>query len=138
MPLDPYLCTYSQRFPHHRTVCPHGYLRDILTRIGEHPINRIDELLLGISPDRRRKASPPNSVSVKTRQLQPTHLAYKKMASPFTGAATQSGEKIVMRRQLAAIVFGVIVAVAVIYAVFDQRVSVRNLFANAPSSQQSN
>lgn len=45
MPLDPYLCTYSQRFPHHRTVCPHRYLRDILTRIGEHPINRIDELL---------------------------------------------------------------------------------------------
>ena len=43
-----------------------------------------------------------------------------------------------MRRQIAAIFFGAIVAVAVIYAVFDQRVSVRNLFANAPSSQQSN
>ena len=43
-----------------------------------------------------------------------------------------------MRRQLAVIVFGVIVAIAVIYAVFDQRVSVRNLFANAPNSQQSN
>ena len=43
-----------------------------------------------------------------------------------------------MRRQLAAIVFGVIVAVAVIYAVFDQRVSVRNLFANAPTSQHAN
>ena len=43
-----------------------------------------------------------------------------------------------MRRQLAAIVFGVIVAVAVIYAVFDQRVSVRNLLANAPTAQQSN
>ena len=43
-----------------------------------------------------------------------------------------------MRRQLAAIVFGVIVAVAVIYAVFDERVSVRNPLANAPSTQQSN
>jgi len=32
-----------------------------------------------------------------------------------------------MRRQLAAIVFGVIVAVAVIYAVFDQRVSAQSL-----------
>jgi hypothetical protein len=43
-----------------------------------------------------------------------------------------------MRRQLVAIVFGAIVAVAVIYALFDQRVSVRNLFASAPVSQQSN
>ena len=43
-----------------------------------------------------------------------------------------------MRRQLAAIVLGVVVAVAVIYAVFDQRVSVRNLFASAPSTQHSN
>jgi hypothetical protein len=43
-----------------------------------------------------------------------------------------------MRRQLAAIIFGVIVAVAVIYAVFNQRVSVRNLAANAPSTQHSN
>jgi hypothetical protein len=43
-----------------------------------------------------------------------------------------------MRRQLAAIFFGVIVAVAVIYAVFDERVSVRNLFANAPTTHQSN
>jgi hypothetical protein len=49
-----------------------------------------------------------------------------------------SYREVEMRRQLAAIVFGAIVAVAVIYAVFDQRVSVRNLFANAPSTQQSN
>ena len=43
-----------------------------------------------------------------------------------------------MRRQFAAIVFGVIVAVAVIYAVFDQRISFRNMMANAPTTQHSN
>ena len=43
-----------------------------------------------------------------------------------------------MRRQITAIVVGVMVAVAVIYALFDQRVSVRNLFASAPISQHSN
>jgi hypothetical protein len=43
-----------------------------------------------------------------------------------------------MRRQLAAIVFGVIVAVAVIYVIFDQRISLSNIVANAPSTQHSN
>ena len=43
-----------------------------------------------------------------------------------------------MRRQITAVTVGIIVAVVVIYAVFDQRVSVRNLLANAPSTQQSN
>jgi hypothetical protein len=52
--------------------------------------------------------------------------------------ALSHNEETEMRRQLAAIVFGVIVAVAVIYAVFDQRVSVRNLLVTAPSTQQSN
>ena len=43
-----------------------------------------------------------------------------------------------MRRQITAVIVGIIVAVVVIYAVFDQRVSVRSLFANAPSTHQSN
>ena len=40
-----------------------------------------------------------------------------------------------MRRHLAAIVFGIIIAVAVIYAVFDQRVSFRNIVAAVPGIQ---
>jgi hypothetical protein len=40
-----------------------------------------------------------------------------------------------MRRQLSAIAIGIVTAVIVIYAVFDQRVSFRKFVASAPSLQ---
>ena len=40
-----------------------------------------------------------------------------------------------MRRQITAVIVGIIVAVVVIYAVFDQRVSFRNIVAAVPGMQ---
>ena len=40
-----------------------------------------------------------------------------------------------MRRQITAVIVGIIVAVVVIYAVFDQRVSFRNIVAAVPGIQ---
>jgi hypothetical protein len=40
-----------------------------------------------------------------------------------------------MRRQIASVIFGVLIAVLVIYALFDQRVSFRNIVAVAPAPQ---
>jgi hypothetical protein len=43
-----------------------------------------------------------------------------------------------MRRQIGAVIFGVKVAVAAIYAVFDQRVSFREFVASSPATQSHN
>jgi hypothetical protein len=40
-----------------------------------------------------------------------------------------------MRRQITAVIVGIIVAVVVIYAVFDQRVSFRSIVAAVPGIQ---
>jgi hypothetical protein len=40
-----------------------------------------------------------------------------------------------MRRQITAVIVGIVVAVVVIYAVFDQRVSFRNIVAAVPGIQ---
>ena len=40
-----------------------------------------------------------------------------------------------MRRQITAVIVGIIVAVVVIYAVFDQRVSFRSIVAAVPDIQ---
>ena len=43
-----------------------------------------------------------------------------------------------MRRQIGAVIFGVIVAVAVIYVVFDQRISFQKIVASSPATQSHN
>ena len=53
-------------------VEPEAYLREVLTRIGEHPDQQDRRAAaLEYRLDRRRKASPPDRASVKPLQLQP-------------------------------------------------------------------
>jgi len=63
---------------------PEEWLRDVLTRIGDHPINRLDQLLPW---NVARSATLPEPTPVKTKRPQPLADAYSLIASARSTAA---------------------------------------------------